>query len=329
MAGVTASVVESAFTYPLEYLKVREQLALRPRSIKESFSIPRYTDVWFKGCSAFVLGNAVKTVARFQVYNWATKFMADNGSNSPPQIVVAGMITGIAETVLVIPFENIKTTMIEQSSLGLGKAKGVLPPPGSPESTSIEKQLKESTQAEAKDLKKRVRPVVPAPETQSLYEIRPITSMTGTVKFMWEQRKLRAFVQGFNVTVVRQVANSAVRFTAYNSLKQLFVPDESRHVTLGMSVGLAGATGLIEALVTQPIDVVKTRMQSTNGIKLYGNSMICSLRIFMEEGPLRLWAGLVPRWLRMWASGGIMFVVYEQSNRLLSEGMKENPFHWE
>jgi hypothetical protein len=73
--------------------------------------------VWYTGCSALLVGNSGKAIARYGVYNWATKFMADgSGQVSAPQIVIAGMFTGVCESMTLVPFESIKTTMIERAN---------------------------------------------------------------------------------------------------------------------------------------------------------------------------------------------------------------------
>jgi hypothetical protein len=62
---------------------------------------------FYRGCSAALYGNAVKATVRFSVYNWALKFMADSPSQtSAPQVVVAAMITGLFESLTVVPFES-------------------------------------------------------------------------------------------------------------------------------------------------------------------------------------------------------------------------------
>lgn len=49
----------------------------------------------YRGVSALITGNSLKAIARYSVYNSATKFMTDSNSQvSAPQVVVAGMITG-------------------------------------------------------------------------------------------------------------------------------------------------------------------------------------------------------------------------------------------
>lgn len=335
-ASVTASVVESCVTYPLEYLKVREQIAIRPLGMAEKFKVPNYTSVFYKGSSALILGSAVKTMVRFRVYNWATKFMTESSSGKPSpiasagQMAVAGILTGIAESVILVPFESIKTTMIESSALGKGYAEGSLPIPGSKGTEAAVKATPTPRPASSNTGPKKarqIRPQVAIMPQNTLYKVSESQGFLRTAQKMYSDRGVRAFWQGFNPTIFRQIANSSLSFTTYTFLRQIFAPNEE---TIGLTplVALTGITGLVQALATQPIDVIKSRMQTTNGIKLYGNSLLCAYRIYSEEGVARLWAGVFPRWLRIWLSGGIMFVVYEQSNRHIQSLMKENPFAW-
>lgn len=72
-----------------------------------------------------MLGGCVKSIARYSVYNSATKFMRDkNGDLAAPQVVVAGMMTGMSffffnpklsypsnylgfiESLFIVPFES-------------------------------------------------------------------------------------------------------------------------------------------------------------------------------------------------------------------------------
>jgi hypothetical protein len=145
---------------------------------------------------------------------------------------------------------------------------------------------------------------------------------------MYKVRGIRAFCQGFNATVTRQIGNSIARFGVYNFLKQLVHP-ANEPTSSFTALGLGLVTGGIQAVVTQPIDVVKTRMQSTNGIRVYGNMLFCAFKIFSVEGPQRLWAGLVPRFLKISFGGGVTFLTYEATSKFLAKSSQENPFSWQ
>ena len=80
---------------------------------------------------------------------------------------------------------------------------------------------------------------------------------------------------------------------------------------------MGGIAGLITVYVTQPLDTIKTRMQSLDAKQLYGNSFRCASIIFKQEGVLTFWSGALPRLVRLVLSGGIVFTMYEKSMDLM------------
>ena len=139
------------------------------------------------------------------------------------------------------------------------------------------------------------------------------------VPIIARERGIRGFFQGFFPTTARQAANSATRFTAYTSLKQLaesYTAPGEKLGTMG-TFAMGGIAGLITVYVTQPLDTIKTRMQSLEARQLYGNSFRCASIIFKQEGILTFWSGALPRLVRLVLSGGIVFTMYEKSMDLM------------
>ncbi|PYH95201.1 mitochondrial tricarboxylate transporter [Aspergillus ellipticus CBS 707.79] len=134
-------------------------------------------------------------------------------------------------------------------------------------------------------------------------------------RVIFNERGVRGFFQGFVPTTARQAANSATRFSSYTMLKQVaqgYVAPGERLGTAS-TFALGGIAGLITVYVTQPLDTVKTRMQSLEASKNYKNSFVCAARILKDEGVLTLWSGAVPRLARLIMSGGIVFTMYEKT----------------
>ncbi|KAI9854048.1 MAG: hypothetical protein M1824_000657 [Vezdaea acicularis] len=129
------------------------------------------------------------------------------------------------------------------------------------------------------------------------------------------ERGIRGFFQGFVPTTARQAANSATRFGSYTLLRQLAQSYVAPGEKLGTvsTFGLGGVAGLITVYVTQPLDTIKTRMQSIEARKEYKNSFICAQKIFRNEGFLTFWSGALPRLARLMLSGGIVFTMYEKT----------------
>ncbi|TDZ14538.1 putative mitochondrial carrier [Colletotrichum sidae] len=135
------------------------------------------------------------------------------------------------------------------------------------------------------------------------------------VPIIARERGIRGFFQGFVPTTARQAANSAVRFGAYNMLKQMAESYTAPGEKLGAvgTFAMGGIAGFITVYVTQPLDTIKTRMQSIQARTQYGNSFRCAAMIFKQEGLLTFWSGALPRLARLIVSGGLVFTMYEKS----------------
>ncbi|KAF7374978.1 Mitochondrial tricarboxylate transporter [Mycena sanguinolenta] len=133
------------------------------------------------------------------------------------------------------------------------------------------------------------------------------------------QEGLQGIYRGLFPVMMRQGANSAVRFTTYSTLKQ-FVQGAARPgqtLPAPITFGIGAIAGLVTVYTTMPLDVIKTRMQSLEARAQYRNSFHCAYRIFTEEGILRFWTGTTPRLTRLVLSGGIVFTVYENIIKVL------------
>ncbi|KAF9221799.1 mitochondrial carrier [Gyrodon lividus] len=142
----------------------------------------------------------------------------------------------------------------------------------------------------------------------------------GTMSIIRQEGFLGIY-RGLFPVMMRQGANSAVRFTTYTTLKQ-FVQGTARpgqQLPSGITFAIGAIAGLVTVYVTQPLDVIKTRMQSLSARQQYRNSFHCGYRILTEEGLLRFWTGTTPRLARLVMSGGIVFTIYENVIKLIGE----------
>ncbi|GAB0139172.1 hypothetical protein EsDP_00007385 [Epichloe bromicola] len=170
--------------------------------------------------------------------------------------------------------------------------------------------------------------------TESLLAVTPTESIKTTLKsakprlrgflhavpIIARERGIRGFFQGFVPTTARQAANSATRFGSYTFLKQMAESYTAPGEKLGAvgTFGIGGVAGLITVFVTQPLDTIKTRMQSIEARQQYGNTFRCAGMIFKQEGVLTFWSGALPRLVRLVLSGGIVFTMYEKSMDLFN-----------
>ncbi|KAJ6494743.1 mitochondrial tricarboxylate transporter [Mycena vitilis] len=272
IAGTTAGAIEAFATYPTEFVKTRSQFSGKRESpiaiIRDTLKTKGVLGL-YSGCTALVVGNALKAGVRFVSYDHFKHLLANSdGKVSAPRSLLAGLGAGMMEAIFAVtPSETIKTKLIDDA--------------------------------------KR-----PNPQYRGLIH--------GTASIV-RQEGIRGIYRGLFPVMMRQGANSAVRFTTYSTLKQ-FVQGAARPgQTLPSTItfGIGAIAGLVTVYTTMPLDVVKTRMQSLEARAQYRNSFHCAYRIFTEEGILRFWTGTTPRLTRLVLSGGIVFTVYENLIKLM------------
>lgn len=81
--------------------------------------------------------------------------------------------------------------------------------------------------------------------------------------------------------------------------------------------------GFMTALTTSPVDVIKTRImnQKSHGVahheRVYKNAFDCFLKTLRSEGPLGLYKGFIPNWMRIGPHTIITFFIFEELRHLI------------
>lgn len=141
----------------------------------------------------------------------------------------------------------------------------------------------------------------------------------------------RGFFRGLGPSLVGVVPATAVKFWVYGNCKSLlghmYASPTIVHAQAAIAAGIATAT------VTNPIWVVKTRLQldqeSTSIRRRYQNSLDCVRQILRSEGPAGLYRGLSASYLGSLETV-IHLVVYERLKLKYAQALgtnNEQP-HW-
>jgi solute carrier family 25 citrate transporter 1 len=120
-------------------------------------------------------------------------------------------------------------------------------------------------------------------------------------------------------TILKQGTNQAVRMPLQVTFFGILAQGNDSLKSSPIYNGLAGSmAGCASVFLTQPQDVIKSRMQGEKAKEMYKGTVDCATQIFKNEGPAALMSGALPRCIQMSASVGITFAIYPMINQLLT-----------
>ncbi|XP_073133974.1 uncharacterized protein [Henckelia pumila] len=134
---------------------------------------------------------------------------------------------------------------------------------------------------------------------------------------------LPSLYTGWGAVICRNVPHSAIKFYAYESLKENLLPSVHPNAQANntlTTLACGGLAGSIASLFTTPFDVVKTRLQTQiPGSSARYNGVVNALMdIGKDEGLKGLYRGLTPRLVMYMIQGALFFASYESFKSLLA-----------
>jgi hypothetical protein len=147
------------------------------------------------------------------------------------------------------------------------------------------------------------------------------TSTWTAIGTMFRQGGLRAFfpMGGISIQMVRDIPYAVVTLLSYEYVRDHWVEPRAKQYGSSawrdMSAGaLAGGLG---SYATNPLDVIKTRLQTDSSGIYAGSITACARTVWQEGGAMAFLRGSVPRLLHKIPANGAFFVFYEFFRRAL------------
>lgn len=148
------------------------------------------------------------------------------------------------------------------------------------------------------------------------------TSLIGGARTVIAEQGIQGLFVGLGPTAVRQGSAQAIRFALYDEVKALIVEKDHKPSAL-QSLAAGMVTGTISAMVNQPIDMAKSRIQAQvkGGENMYSSSVNCLVKTLKEEGLASWYRGAAPRVLRLTIGQGIIFSAQEHISDALHSAL--------
>lgn len=134
---------------------------------------------------------------------------------------------------------------------------------------------------------------------------------------IWKNEGILGFYSGWRPTMSRNVPFAVTTFTSREVIRERMLDRKQQHankdylatLTTTENIGIGIASALIATIVTQPMDVIKTRMMTQAASKAlpYANALDCATSIVRTEGWRKLYSGFGQRSVFMCGLWGITF----------------------
>lgn len=124
-------------------------------------------------------------------------------------------------------------------------------------------------------------------------------------------------VGGIAAQMLRDIPYAVVTLLTYEHLKKVWKPRAQERFpsipTRSWDLLVGGLAGGVGSFVTNPADVIKTRVQTDSSTSaIYGGSIQkCAVMIWQQEGPTAFLRGSVPRLLHKVPANAFFFLFYE------------------
>lgn len=155
-----------------------------------------------------------------------------------------------------------------------------------------------------------------APFASLAHHVRGTLSVLTTIH---AKEGMAAMWKGVGATVVGVMPSRAIYFSTYSKTKHVLSDRNGGHEGALIHLAAAASAGVATATATNPIWLIKTRMQlQQSHNRLYTNSWDCLRKVIKAEGVRGVYKGLSASYLGV-AEGTIQWVLYEKLKRSLKK----------
>ncbi|CAI0419903.1 unnamed protein product [Linum tenue] len=152
---------------------------------------------------------------------------------------------------------------------------------------------------------------------------RNYTSVVDAIARMSRQEGIGSLWRGSAMTVNRAMLVTASQLASYDQFKETILEKGVMGDGLGTHVTASFAAGFVAAVVSNPVDVIKTRVMNmkvdAGKAAPYAGALDCAIKTVRAEGPMALYKGFVPTISRQGPFTVVLFVTLEQVRKLFKD----------
>ncbi|XP_073149294.1 mitochondrial uncoupling protein 5-like [Henckelia pumila] len=157
-----------------------------------------------------------------------------------------------------------------------------------------------------------------------LSQRRNYKSVVDAISQMTKNEGVTSLWRGSSLTVNRAMLVTASQLASYDQIKEMILEKNLMKDGLGTHVTASFAAGFVASVVSNPVDVIKTRVMNMKveagaAAAPYSGAIDCAMKTVRAEGAMALYKGFIPTISRQGPFTVVLFVTLEQVRKLLKD----------
>jgi solute carrier family 25 S-adenosylmethionine transporter 26 len=145
------------------------------------------------------------------------------------------------------------------------------------------------------------------------------SSLPAAMRGIYKESGVRGLTAGWGAGLLLDMSFSGTQFLLYEQFKRMVKRKVKRDPTAMETLLCGCVSGGIAAAITNPLDVIVSRIQCQDANRGYGTKMSTVFKATVAEGPIALWRGTLPRVAQIAPLSALSFAVYETMRRYLKD----------
>lgn len=138
-------------------------------------------------------------------------------------------------------------------------------------------------------------------------------SLTWHIKDVYNHWGFVGFYRGIGPTIIRAILLNATKLATYDHIKHSLINYKILSDGYMCHFVSSVCAGVCIAVVTSPVDIVKTRiMNQPKDNKIYSGMIDCATKMFKAEGAMAFYKGFTPQWMRFGPFTIVQLMVWEK-----------------
>ena len=153
-------------------------------------------------------------------------------------------------------------------------------------------------------------------ETIKTNSIKQVMTYTQSIKYIYNNRGIFGFYNGLPWSILRQSTSQGLSFYFHGVYSDILKNYENEYFQSGSTNIVAGSlAGMTAVVINNPIDVIKTRRQSSN------TPILSIIKSTYNEGLSTFYRGCFPRMTRLGVQQGINFYLFSELKKWWDKNM--------